>query len=135
MGYCVYLEESTLKFKKDNMDKILNKLSDFFKNGGELRWVNGFNIEDMIPEDDDDEPLTLEEIWDDLRYILKVKDGYYIIDEFYGEKLGDDLRLFQLIAEYFEDGYLQFCGEDGDHFRIVIEDGKACEKWPELSWE
>ncbi len=108
MGYCVYLEESTLKFKKDNMDKILNKLSDFFKNGGELRWINGFNIEDMIPEDDDDEPLTLEEIWDDLRYILKVKDGYYIIDEFYGEKLGDDLKLFQLIAEYFEDGYLQF---------------------------
>lgn len=135
MGYCIYLEESTLKIKKDNMNKILNVLSDFFKGGGDLRWVNGFSIEDMIPEDEYDEPLTLEEIWNDLRYILKEDKDYYIIDEFYGEKLGDDLKLFQLIAEYCEDGYLQFYGEDGDHFRIIIKDGQAYEKWPELSWE
>lgn len=135
MGYCIYLEESNLKIKKDNMDKILNTLSDFFKGGGSLRWVNGFSIEDMMPEDEYDEPLTLEEIWDDLRYILKEDNDYYVIDEFYGEKLGDDLKLFQLIAEYCEDGYLQFSGEDGDHFRIIIKDGQAYEKWPELSWE
>lgn len=135
MGYCIYLEESTLKIKKDNMDKILNKLSDFFKAGGNLRWVNGFNIEDMTPEDEDDEVLTLEDIWYDLRYSLKEDDSYYIIDEFDGEKLGDDLELFQLIAEHCEDGYLQFCGEDGDYFRIVIKDGQAYEKFTELSWE
>lgn len=135
MGYCMYLEESTVKIKKDNMNKTLNVLSDFFEYGGELRWVNGFNIEDMTPEDEYDEPLTLEEIWEDLRYTLKEEDNYYIIDEFYGEKLGDDLKLFQIIAGYCENGYLQFCGEDGDHFRIIIKDGQAYEKWAELSWE
>lgn len=135
MGYCIYLEESNLKIKKDNMDKILNTLSDFFEGGESLRWVNGFNIEDMIPENEYDKPLTLEEIWDDLRYIIKEDGDYYIIDEFDGEKLGDDLKLFQLIAKYCENGYLQFCGEDGDHFRIVIKDGEAYEKWAELSWE
>lgn len=135
MGYCIYHEEGDIKIKKENMELVLKNLSDFFKNGGELRWVNGFNIEDMIAEDEDDDVLTLEEIWEDLRYTYKETDTYYIINDFYGEKLGDDLKLFQLIAEYCEDGFLQFNGEDGDHFRIVIKDGKAFEKWAELSWE
>ena len=135
MGYCIYLEESTIKIKKDNMAKILETISDFFKSGGDLRWVNYFKIEDMLSTDEDDEPVTLEEVWENLRYIIKEEDDYYMIDEFYGEKLGDDLKLFQLIGKYCENGYLQFCGDDGEHFRIVIEDGEANEKWARLSWE
>lgn len=133
MGYCIYHEEGDIKIKKENMKLILKKLSDFFKDGGELRWVDGFDIEDL--EESDDLEESLYEIWRDLRYTYDENDTYYIINDFYGEKLGDDLKLFQLIAEYCDDGYLQFNGEDGDHFRIVIKDGKAFEKWAELSWD
>lgn len=133
MGYCIYHEEGNIKIKKENMNLILHKLSNYFKHGGELRWVDGFDIEDVAEAEDYNEALM--QVWEDLRYTYDENDTYYIINDFYGEKLGDDLKLFQLIAEYCEDGYLQFNGEDGDHFRIVIKDGKAFEKWAELSWE
>ncbi|WP_346938235.1 hypothetical protein [uncultured Clostridium sp.] len=116
------------------MKLILNKLSDFFKTE-QFRWVNGFNIEDMTAKEDDDEtPLELEEIWNDLRYEIQEKDDYYIIVDFLGEKLGDDLKLFNLIAEYCEDGYIEFTGEDGERFRFVIKGNKAFEQYPDISW-
>lgn len=130
MGYCIYQEEGSIKIKKENMKLVLKKLSNFFSNGGELRWADGF-----VLDKEDDDSIDLYEIWNGLRYGFLETDTYYEINEFFGEKLGDDLKLFQLIAEYCEDGYLQFSGEDGDHFRIVIKDGKAEEKWAELKWD
>lgn len=135
MGYYIYMEECTIKFSKENMELILQKLSNYFKTDN-LRWVNGFNIEDMIAkEDDEDTPLEIEEIWDDLRYEIQVKDDWYVIDGFLGEKLGDDLTFFNLIAEYCEDGYIEFTGEDGERFRFVIKGDKAFEQYPSISWE
>lgn len=134
MGYCVYMEECTIKFRKENMENILQKLSNYFKTDS-LRWVNGFNIEDMISkEDDEDTPLELEEIWDDLRYEIQEQDGYYIVVDFLGEKLGDDFKFFNLMAEYCEDGYIEFTGEDGERFRFVIKGNKAFEQYPNISW-
>lgn len=130
MGYCIYHEEGNIKFKKENMKKILNKLSDYFNNGGELRWVNGFNIADIKDIDD-----VLGGIWEDLRYKIKGHGDYYIITDFIGDKLGDDDTLFKLIAPYCEDGYLQFCGEDGDHFRFVIENGNFKEKFAKIIFD
>lgn len=135
MGYCIELEEGSIKIKKENMESALKKLSNYFTSGGNLTWVNGFDIKDMVAEDEFDEPLELEEIWDDLRYGYEITETHYIINEFLGEKYGDDNKLFELIASYCEDGYLQFCGEDGDHFRFVIEDGKFSEKQSTLIWE
>ncbi|BAO05133.1 hypothetical protein CF067_16890 [Clostridium sporogenes] len=135
MGYCICKEEGTIKIKKENMELVLKKISNFFQSGGDLRWIIGFNIEDMtVVEDDEETPLELEKIWDDLRYGYKETETHYEIIDFLGEKLGDDLKLFELIAEYCEDGYLQFAGEDGEHFRIVIKDGKATETWAHLTW-
>ncbi|EQB4340930.1 hypothetical protein ACYJ2U_001649 [Clostridium botulinum] len=136
MSCCVYHEEGNIKIRKENMKLILTKLSDFFNNGGELKWVDGFDIKDMISiEDDEDTPLTLEEIWNDLKYELEEDDNYYTIIDFIGEKLGDDDVLFKLIAPYCEDGYLQFHTDNGEHFRFVIKDGKFEEKNAGLSWE
>lgn len=135
MGYCIELNKGDIKIKKENMELVLKTLSNYFQSGGNLRWVNGFNINDMTTEDEYDEPLELGEIWDDLRYRYTETQSHYIINSFLGEKLGDDIKLFELIAEYCEDGYLQFDGEDGEHFRIVIKNGKAIEKWAELCWD
>jgi len=128
------MEECTIKFKKENMKLILQKLSNYFKNSS-LRWVNGFDIEDMTAkEDDEDTPLELEDIWDDLRYEIQEEDNYYIITDFLGEKLGDDFKFLNLIAEYCEDGYIEFTGEDGEQFRFVIKGDKAYEQYPNVSW-
>lgn len=126
MGYCINYEEGNIKIKKENMKLILDKLLDFFSNDGELRWVNGFDIKNID---------NVVEVWEDLRYKITEDDNYYIITDFVGEKLGDDDKLFKLIAEYCEDGYLQFCGEDGEHFRFIIENGKFKEKIAGLSWD
>lgn len=122
MGYCIYSQEGSIKIKKENMNKLLETLSNYFKNGEELRWVNGFTMED--------EELCLSDIWEDLRYSCNEEKNYYKIDEFIGEKYGDDDKLFTLIAPYCEDGYLQFYGEDGKIFRFVIKDGRFKETFP-----
>lgn len=128
MGYCIDFEEGSIKIKRKNMRLALEKLSNFFSDGGELKYVNGFIL-------DLNEPIDLYEIWYDLRYGFIENDAEYKINDFLGEKIGDDLKLFQLIAEYCEDGYLQFNGEDGEHFRIVVKDGSAEEKWAKLNWD
>lgn len=126
MGYCICLEDGNIKIKKENMKLALKKLSDFFEKD-DLRWVNGFSINDS-------KCLDLREIWNDLRYDYEETNTHYIINEFLGEKLGDDVKLFELISEYCEDGYLQFVGEDGEHFRIIIKNKKVIEKWAEIRW-
>jgi hypothetical protein len=127
MGYCISHEEGSIKIKKENMNRAINILREYIKSGNKLRWVNG----DWFDEDTD----TLEYIWEDLRYELEDDDEYYKIVEFTGEKLGDDDKIFELIAPYCEDGYLQFTGEDGEHFRFVIKDGKFAERWAKISWD
>lgn len=135
MGYCIEKEEGQIKIKKENMIKALKTLSDYFTNGGQLRWVNGFDLDEV----DFDEPIEeyndiIAEMWDDLRYGYTLTEDYYIIEDFYGEKLGEDDKLFNMIAPYCEDGYIQFCGEDGEHFRYIIKDGKFEEKYADISW-
>jgi hypothetical protein len=145
MGYCISYEEGTIKIKKDNMKIILQTLSDYFKSNT-LRWVDGFDINEVDfgetkeehswDEDyEEDELMSIEDIWSDLRYEIKEEDNFYIITDFLGEKYGDDDTFFKIIAPYCENGFLQFSGEDGEHFRFIIKDGVFEEKYAELSWE
>lgn len=126
MGYCVSLVGSNVKFKKADADVILLVLKDFAKNKS-LMWCD----EDGILESDD-----IEECFEKLRYPLTEKEDYYIIDDFYGEKLGDEKKIFNSIYKYIEKGsYLEYVGEDGDRFRLVFGD-KECEyKYPTLIWD
>lgn len=136
MGYFINKEEGFIKIKKSNMSKVLELLSNYFEDGCQLRWCNGFNIEDMEESEDCyNEVLTLEDVWEDLRYEITEDDSFYFISDFLGEKYGDDDTLFKIIAPFCEDSYMQFCGEDGEHFRFVIENGKFEEKCPKLIWE
>jgi hypothetical protein len=76
----------------------------------------------MIP----DESSMAISLW----YGNKVKDDdHNIIDlEFTGEKLGDDTKLFNCIAQFVEDdSYIEMVGEDGDVWRWVFKNGN-CEK-------
>lgn len=142
MGYCMSSEGGEIHIKKENMRPLLETLSEFFKRG-HLRWADGFDMEDVYPTEEElddeecepEETMSIEDVWDGLRYNIKETETDYIIDEFLGEKYGDDDKLFLLIAPYCEDGYLQMCGEDGEHFRFVIKDGKFEEVYAKLSWD
>ena len=155
MGYCIEKEEGSIKIKKENMKGLLQRLSEYFATGEDLRWCDSFKFDDIdltrfniddesIVEEhswnedyeDNDDKFSISQIWEEcLRYGIIEEDEYYVIVDFYGEKLGDDDKFFKLIAPYCEDGYFQFLGEDGDRFRYIIKDGKFDEKYATVSWE
>ena len=155
MGYCIEKEEGSIKIKKENMKGLLQRLSDYFATGEDLRWCDSFKFDDIdltrfnvddesIAEEhswnedyeEDDDKFSISQIWEEfLRYGIIEEDEYYVIVDFYGEKLGDDDIFFKLIAPYCEDGYFQFLGEDGDRFRYIVKDGKFDEKFATVSWE
>ena len=85
--------------------------------------VNNYNYDSM----------SVYDVWEDLRYDVDYIDDSWYICGFLGEKYGSDDELFNLIAPYCEDGYIQFCGEDGEHFRFVIKDGKFHEVHAKLN--
>lgn len=72
-------------------------------------------------------------------YELKFDDDGNIVDiSFYGDKLGDEPRVFQKIAPYVKDGsYIEMEGEDNDIWRWVFKDSKCREVKAEVSviWE
>ena len=159
MGYCIEKEEGSIKIKKENMKGLLQRLSDYFATGEDLRWCDSFKIENILldvfdfvntPKKERCEECTgvdcedckyynkfsISDIWEEcLRYGIIEEDEYYVIVDFYGEKLGDDDKFFKLIAPYCEDGYFQFLGEDGTRFRYIIRDGLFYEKYATVSWE
>ena len=119
MGYCMDLTEHSFKIKKEYEQNIIESLQNFAKSKiGRIMWV-------------DKEPLlesnTLLEVFDEIRYSLKTDiNGDYELDEFIGEKMGDDLETFNSIAMYIEpNSFIEFEGEDGDVFRFLF-DGEEC---------
>ena len=125
MGYCIDYEEGKIRLTNENMKKALKVLS-----GKKIRWCNGFDYENIDFSDNEEvnnynyDSMSVYDVWEDLRYDVDYIDDSWYICGFLGEKYGSDDELFNLIAPYCEDGYIQFCGEDGEHFRFVIKDGK-----------
>ena len=72
-------------------------------------------------------------------YELKFDDDGNIVDiSFYGEKLGDDLKVFQKIAPYVRAGsFLEMEGEDNEMWRWVFQNGKCREVKAkvQVTWE
>ena len=117
--------ESTVIIKKEHIENIINVLKQFAVIN-RTRWVSGIS-----------ECETIEEIFDEIRYPLcQNSEGDYEIDDFSGEKLGDDLKIFNSFAKYIEDGqYIEMCGEDGNQWRWRFKNGICEEIHPTISWE
>lgn len=64
-----------------------------------------------------------------------VRTGDVIDISFEGEKIGDDSRLFEVLAPFVEPGsFIQMVGEDGKQWRWVF-DGSTCRRIePVLAW-
>lgn len=126
MGYCVDFRKSTMKIKKDKMKEALKLLV------GKRFCRCDMIVDYEIDYDSFDE---LNDVLYSIRYEVIEEGDYYLINEFYGEKLGDDRKIFDIIAKYCkEGGYVEFLGEDGDLFRFVIRNGECVEEHPNVSW-
>lgn len=119
MGYCIEMEESTFKIHEDFVGDVVNKIRKFAEEN-DMRWVDMSILKDSGND--------LYSIFEELRHPLAKVGGYYEIDYFDGEKIGDEFYLFKEIAEYVEAGsYIEYEGEDRHRFRYVF-DGKTCKE-------
>lgn len=128
MGYCVSVDSDNFSFKKKNGNKILNEVKNGIRNKEitEDRWISHSSILNS---------KTVEELFEELRFDIKVEDGIYSID-FYGEKFGGyEKSVFDVIAKYVEDGYLEYIGEDGEKWRYIFKNGECKETYPKVVWE
>lgn len=128
MGYCVEISESTFKVKSENISDLMKKVKrEFIKENIGDRWLC---VKDILECDD------IEQFFYELRLAVYENDGFYYIDYFTGEKLGDyELELYDAMAEFVEDGYIEYLGEDGCKWRYVFKDGKCEEIFPKVTWE
>ena len=80
---------------------------------------------------------TLEDALNECRYGCKFdKDGNIQNVFFNGEKMGDDDTIFKTIAPFVQDGsFLEFKGEDNNHWRWVFKKGQMMEINPRTVWE
>jgi len=62
-------------------------------------------------------------------------DGNITSIRFEGEKAGDDLRLFETLAAFVEDGFIEMHGEDGSRWRWIFSGGNVHEKAAKMSWD
>lgn len=128
MGYCVEINESTVSFDKKNIEKLIAKVKMDFKEGMiDGRWIY---------ESEVIKSANVEEFFDSLRLAIYEEDDTYKIDYLSGEKLdGCELDLYNSMAEFSNDGYIEYLGEDGEKWRYVFKDGKCKEVYPRLSWD
>lgn len=119
MGYCIEMKDSTFKIHKNWVGDVTRKLRDFALSGNcDFRWVDTSIIKD--------EANGLYAIFDELRYPLELNGDYYEIVCFDGDRIGNDLEIFNVIAEYVEPGsYIEYVGEDSYRWRFVFDE-KEC---------
>lgn len=72
------------------------------------------------------------ELMAELRYgvdlvINENKERVYEITDFYGDKLGNEEDIFTILAPFMSNGYLEYCGEEGDMWRYNFVNGKMIE--------
>lgn len=79
---------------------------------------------------------NIADIMYDFRWEVEQDDNSNIVKiRFTGEKLGDDLVLFEQIAPFVEDGsFIEMSGECDDIWRWVFKGGKVKEISPNIIW-
>jgi hypothetical protein len=128
MGYCMDMARCTTGIKCQDQNKAIKAVKDYVKENGRFSWTE---VDAILRAD------NIFELMDELRYVLKydeVKD-VYTIDYFNGEKLGNDHTIFDILAPFMTDGYIEYNGEDGAIWRYVFKNGRMREKQPKISWE
>lgn len=143
MGYCMSCNRTNFKIfnlRKELAHKAILELMGKTDDFGHGLYVNGRDTTKTFSWVYTDSVLkskNLEEALKAWRWEVDLDEDLNIINiNFIGEKLGDDINLFEAIAPFVEDGsYIEMSGEDGDIWRWVFEDGKCIEKNAIITFE
>jgi hypothetical protein len=136
MGYCIEMRGSNFTISADRAAAALAAIKALDPN---REWSGGVRASrfSWIVTSEYMEAKDLAEAMDAWRYELRQKDnGDWVLGSFSGEKLGDDLFLFEAVAPYVKPGsFIEMQGEDGFLWRWIF-DGLTCkEKAAVISWE
>lgn len=127
MGYCIHQVDSFIKIKRDKFKEALAAIKALAgketiedSGGSHFSWVD----DDFATKYDD-----LHDMMEEWRYELEYDDeGNVDGIQFTGEKIGDDLILFNAIAPFVEAGnYITMMGEDGAKWKWAF-DGTTCKE-------
>lgn len=110
MGVCVNINLRDVKFKIKHIDKVKQILKEFGKS--DPWWCSYYEYEDNILE-----------LLDGFRYDCTQDSEYVNFNYFNGEKLGQDEKMFELLAPYLENCEIVFYTEYNDDWKIKIKDG------------
>lgn len=124
MGYCIDQVESKFFIANDDKAEALFHIKQM--PARRFAWVD----ESFKKQD------TLEGVLQEWRYSPSVDEEGNITDIFFeGEKYGDDLNFFKVLAPFVKEGsYIAFHGEDGAHFRFLFENNDCTEQEAKISY-
>ena len=147
MGYTMRQTESIFLMKAEYclpalhaaQDLMTNPKYDSIKSGGSFsktaknsqKWFSWMNL--ATPEN----WTHVKDAFDAWRYTADVDDEGNICDVFFeGEKIGQEIEFFKVIAPYVEPGsYIQMIGEDGFIWRWVFDNDTVEEKAAEVTFK
>jgi hypothetical protein len=144
MGYYMDQRESIFVIKKENFEAALQAIKDLAKKvqevGGGGSYQHGEVVSrcySWVATSEFLNASTVQAAINAWRWSVELDDesGNICDITFEGNKLGDDQYLFDAIAPYVEDGYIEMSGEDCCIWRWAFKDGECREIYPEISWE
>tara|TARA_B100000902_G_scaffold391752_1_gene442942 strand:- start:1027 stop:1734 length:708 start_codon:yes stop_codon:yes gene_type:complete len=131
MGYYVEVQEETLRIPAENFDKIAIRwramnapMFNCLKEGGSFSPIKGESTywyswmpEDYDKELLDDNPAFVEYVLNHLGFEFDHDLDGSLVNFSYHSKIGAEDLFFEFVSELIE-GYIVWCGEDGDKWMI-----------------
>jgi hypothetical protein len=131
MGYCAQLVESKFFIKRDNLEHVFRSIQAYAQraiaSGEHIYWVTPRTL------------LAADTVEAQFRHwgwpVKRDFNGNVAGIGFEHEKIGEEMKLFELIAPFVEKGsYLDMAGEDGANWRWSFN-GQTCkELQPKVSY-
>lgn len=127
MGYYVEITESTVQFEKEKLDQLMKTIKSAFKNG---EISDGWFDEKEVLN-----AKTPDEFFEALYFYVSETETSYKIDCLMNEKAHDnELKLYETMAPFANNGYLEYLGEDGERWRYVFKNGHCSIVEPKIIW-
>lgn len=129
MGYCINQRDCNFTIKADNVSKALDAIREFIADDANTRfaWVDMLSLRSARTFETAMKAWRWHAEWTlngDVRGLF-----------FRGEKLGNDIFLFQVIAPYVQPGsYIEMSGEDGALWRWYFDGIKVIEEEGTITW-
>lgn len=127
MGYYVEITESTVQFKKEKLDQLMETVKSAFKNG---KISDGWFDEKEVLN-----AKTPDKFFEALYFYVSETETSYKIDCLMNEKAhGNELKLYETMAPFADNGYLEYLGEKGERWRYVFKNGHCTIVEPKIIW-